>query len=153
MANTHHQMYIQTVFAVKFRHATIAMPWRSKLMGVVGNLINETGCKTIIVNGTHDHIHCFFGLKPDLAVSVVMQGVKAKSSKWINENHHVNHRFEWQKSFGSFSYSRSHIDKVYQYILNQEKHHEKKSFRKEYMQMLDKYHIQYDERYIFKDLI
>lgn len=65
----------------------------------------------------------------------------------------LNHRFEWQKGFGSFSYSRSHIDKVYQYILNQEKHHEKKSFRKEYMQMLDKYHIQYDERYIFKDLI
>lgn len=58
-----------------------------------------------------------------------------------------------KKVFGSFSYSRSHIDKVYQYILNQEKHHEKKSFRKEYMQMLDKYHIQYDERYIFKDLI
>jgi len=136
MANTYHQMYIQTVFAVKFRKASIAKSWRSELMGVIGNLINETGCKTIIVNGTHDHIHCFFGLKPDISVSDLMQGTKSKSSKWINENKPVDHKFEWQSGFGSFSYSRSHIDKVYQYILNQEKHHEKKIFREEYIQML-----------------
>jgi putative transposase len=120
---------------------------------VIGNLINETGCKTIIVNGTHDHIHCFFGLKPDISVSDLMKATKSKSSKWINENKPLGHKFEWQGGFGSFSYSRSHIGKVYHYILNQEKHHEKKIFREEYLEMLRRFGVQYDEKYLFKEMI
>jgi len=64
MANTYHQIYLQTVFAVKYRKAVLDKPWRSKLQGVIGSLINETSCKTIIVNGVEDHMHCFLGLKP-----------------------------------------------------------------------------------------
>lgn len=153
MANTYHQIYIQTVFAVKFHHAIIQRTWRPELMGVIGNLLNKTGCKTIIVNGTHDHVHCFFGLKPRFAVSDIMQDIKAKSSNWINENKTVKHRFEWQSGYGSFSYSRSHIDQVYQYIQNQEKHHQNKTFRKEYIEMLEKFGIQYEEEYIFNELV
>ena len=113
MANTYHQMYIQTVFAVKYREAVIGETWKAPLLAVVGNLINETGCKTLIVNGVEDHLHCFFGLKPSVSVSDVMKNAKAKSSKWVNENKLLKHRFEWQVGFGSFSYSRSHIDAVY----------------------------------------
>ena len=94
MANTYHQMYIQTVFAVKYREATITKELKSELMAVIGNLINETGCKTILVNGVEDHVHCFFGLKPPIDVSKVMQIAKAKSSKWVNESGLLQRRFE-----------------------------------------------------------
>lgn len=85
MANTYHQIYVQTVFAVKYRNAIIAKEWKSQLLGVIGNLINDTGCKTIIVNGVEDHVHCFVGLKPVVSASELMKKVKAKSSKYINE--------------------------------------------------------------------
>lgn len=153
MANTYHQLYIQTVFAVKYREAIIGNPWKARLLSVVGNLINETGCKTIIVNGVEDLLHCFIGLKPSVTISDVMKNAKAKSSKWVNENHFLKHRFEWQEGFGSFSYSRSHIEAVYNYIQNQEKHHRQQSFKDEYISMLEKYDIDYDLKYIFTDLI
>jgi len=153
MANTYHQMYIQSVFAVKYRDAVIASEWKAELMAVIGNLINETGCKNIIVNGACDHVHCFFGLKPTLAVSDVMRSTKAKSSKWMNESNLLKSRFEWQEGFGCFSYSHSHIDAVYNYILNQEEHHKKESFKSEYIGILRKFEIDFDENYIFKDLI
>ena len=86
MANTYHQIYLQTVVAVKYRYAVINKEWNSKLFGVIGNLINESNCKTIIVNGVEDHVHCFFGLKPFVSVSELMKTVKAKSSKYFNDN-------------------------------------------------------------------
>jgi putative transposase len=153
MANTYHQMYIQTVFAVKYRDAVIEKSWKGDLLKVIGNLINETGCKTLLVNGVEDHIHCFIGLIPSVSISALMQNSKAKSSKWINENSLLRHRFEWQPGFGSFSYSRSHIDRVFRYIQNQEKHHKVKPFKEEYIEMLIKFGIAYDERYIFQDLV
>jgi len=153
MANTYHQIYIQTVFPVKYRKALINKGWRSDLQGTIGNLINETGCKTIIVNGMHDHMHCLFGLKPSLSVSDVMKSVKSKSSKWINASGLLRHRFEWQVGYGCFSYSRSHVNSVVQYIKNQEKHHQKMSFSDEYIKLLKKSGIKYDERFVFKKLI
>ena len=153
MANVYHQVYIQTVFAVKYREARIADEWKSQLMAVIGNLINETGCKTIIVNGMEDHVHCFFGLKPPKSISEVMQSAKAKSSKWINENGLLQRRFEWQEGFGAFSYSHSQIDAVYHYIENQEKHHVKQNFPEEYVEMLQKFEVEYNRDYLFEGLI
>ena len=85
MANTYHQIYLQTVFAVKYRKAMIENNWKNELFGVIGNLINERNCKTIIVNGVEDHVHCFLGLRPVVPVSELMKSVKAKSSKYIND--------------------------------------------------------------------
>nr|WP_244307413.1 IS200/IS605 family transposase [Flavobacterium fluviatile] len=94
MPNTYHQIYIQAFFAVKYREAVINKEWKSQLLGVIGNLINETGCKTIIVNGVEDHVHCFLGLKPTVTISELMKIVKAKSSKYINDHNLTNSRFE-----------------------------------------------------------
>src|ERR1700761_3695861 len=149
MANTYHQIYIQTVFAVKYRAAVIDKTWQSQLFGVIGNLINETGCKTIIVNGVEDHVHCFIDLKPAISVSDLMKTVKAKSSKYINDHSLTPERFEWQEGYGVFSYSRSHIDRIYKYIQNQEEHHRKQSFRQEYVDLLNEFGVEYDEQYIF----
>lgn len=152
MANTYHQVYIQVVFAVKYREAVIANEWKSKVFGVMGNLINETGCKTIIVNGVEDHVHCFLGLKPTVSISELMKTVKAKSSKYINDHNLTKSRFEWQEGYGAFSYSHSQIDSVYKYIANQEEHHKKQTFKKEYLEFLDKFEVPFDERYIFEEL-
>ena len=113
MANTYHQIYLQTVFAVKYRMAVINKEWKNKLFGVIGNLINGTNCKTIIVNGVEDHVHCFLGLKPVVSVSELMKTVKAKSSKYINDHKLTPERFEWQEGYGVFSYSQSSVDSVY----------------------------------------
>jgi putative transposase len=153
MANSYHQIYIQTVFAVKYRDAIIDKSWKGELLQSIGQLINETGCKALLVNGVEDHIHCFIGLIPSVSVSNMMQSSKARSSKWINESVFLRHRFEWQPGFGSFSYSRSHIDRVFRYIQNQEEHHKNRTFRDEYIDMLIKHGVAYDERYIFQDLV
>lgn len=153
MPNTYHQIYIQAVFPVKYRAALLEKDWRTQLFSVTGNLIKETGCKTILVNGVEDHVHCFFGLKPSVSISDVMKNAKAKSSKWLNESGLLQHHFEWQEGYGAFSYSHSHIDNVFKYIQNQESHHKKHSFRKEYLELLEQHAIDYDERYIFQDLI
>lgn len=153
MANTYHQIYIQVVFAIKYREAVIANKWKSTLFGVIGNLINESGCKTIIVNGIEDHVHCFFGLKPTISISELMKTVKAKSSKYINDHNLTKSRFEWQEGYGAFSYSQSQIDSVYKYIKNQEAHHQKQTFKEEYLDFLNKFNVSYDEKYIFDDLI
>jgi len=153
MANTYHQVYIQVVFAVKYREAVIANEWKSLLFGVIGNLINETGCKTIIVNGVVDHIHCFLGLKPTVSISELMKTVKAKSSKYVNDNNLTKSRFEWQEGYGAFSYGHSQINAVYKYIANQEEHHKKQDFKEEYLKFLDKFQVPFDERYVFENLI
>jgi REP element-mobilizing transposase RayT len=146
-------MYIQAVFAVKYRKAVLHKDWRKDVFAVIGNLINETGCKTIIVNGVEDHVHCFLGLKPTVSISELMKTVKAKSSKYINDNNFLLDRFEWQVGYGAFSYSHSHINRVFKYIENQEEHHRKKSFKEEYLKYLDEYKIPFEERYVFEDLI
>jgi putative transposase len=152
MANTYHQIYLQTVFAVKYKKAVIAKEWKNQLFGVIGNLINETGCKTIIVNGVEDHVHCFVGLKPVVSVSELMKAVKAKSSKYVNDNNLTKHRFEWQEGYGIFSYGQSQIDTVYKYIQNQEAHHKKQTFLDEYKELLRLFKIDFEEQYIFKEL-
>jgi putative transposase len=138
---------------VKFRQAVIEENWRPTLMGVVGNLINETGCKSIIADGMEDHIHCFFTLKPTISISELMQDVKAYSSKWINESKLLEHKFEWQSGYGAFSYSNTDKDAIYKYIQQQEEHHKLKTFCEEYIEMLKYHGLEFDEKDIFKELI
>jgi len=153
MANIYHQIYVQTVFAVKYRKALIDIAWAGRLFGVIGNLINEAICKTLIVNGVEDHVHCLIGLKPVVSVSKLMKTVKAKSSKYINDHSLTTSRFEWQEGYGGFSYGQSQVDKVYKYIQSQEAHHKKQTFREEYLEFLVNFKIAYDEQYIFHELL
>jgi putative transposase len=153
MANTYHQIYLQAVFAVKYREAVLDKAWRNKLQGVIGNLINETGCKTIIVNGVEDHMHCFLGLKPVVSVSELMKTVKAKSSKYINDHKLTKKKIEWQEGYGVFSYRQRDVDQIYNYVMNQEVHHQKQSFKEEYLDLLKEFGLTYDEQYIFHEMI
>ena len=152
MANSYHQVYIQTIFVVKYRNAIIIKDIRPHVLSVIGNLINETGCKSIIVNGVEDHVHCLIGLKPIVSISDLMQHVKAKSSKYLNDTNYMQQHFEWQDGYGVFSYGQSQLKTIYNYIAKQEEHHKTLSLKDEYQGFLKKFKVDYDERYIFKDL-
>ncbi|HMU09584.1 MAG TPA: IS200/IS605 family transposase [Ferruginibacter sp.] len=150
MPGTYSQIYIHIVFAVKGRQNLIASSWKTELHQYMAGIIKGKGHKPIIVNGMPDHIHAFAGLKPAMAISDLVRDLKNNSSNFINDCRLINGKFSWQEGYGAFSYSHSHIGNVYDYILNQEQHHAKKTFKQEYLEQLKKYEIGYDEKYLFE---
>lgn len=151
MANTHTQIHIQAIFAVKTRISLIQSTWKEELYKYITGIVQSTGHKMLAINGMPDHIHMFFGMRPTESLSDLMQRVKANSSSWINKSRFVKGKFEWQEGFGGFSYSKSHVTRVIKYIQNHELHHKKRTFLQEYVALLDAFEVPYDERYIFKE--
>lgn len=149
MPGTFSQIYIQVVFAVKGRENLISKEWKEDLHKYIAGIIKGKGQKSIIVNGMPDHIHAFIGLRPAMSISDLVRDIKNNSSNFINDNKFVKGKFSWQEGYGAFSYSHSHIENVYQYILNQEEHHKKKMFKDEYIDFLTKFNVDYDEKYLF----
>lgn len=149
MPGTFSQIYIQVVFAVKGRENLISNSWKTDLHKYISGIIKGKEQKPIIVNGMPDHIHAFIGLRPAKPISDIVRDIKNNSTNFINDNKLVRGKFSWQQGYGAFSYSHSHINKVYDYILNQEEHHKKKTFREEYLELLKKFEIPYDEKYLF----
>ena len=149
MAGTFSKIYIQIVFAVKGRENQIRKEWKDELYKYISGIITNKGQKSIIVNGMPDHIHLFVGLQPAMSVSDLARDIKNNSSKFINERKWVNGKFSWQEGYAAFSYAHSQIESVYNYILNQEEHHRKKSFREEYIDFLKKFNVEFNEKYLY----
>ncbi len=150
MADTYSQIYIQVIFAVQGRQNLLQKDWRKEVFSYMSGIITNKGQKSIIINGVEDHVHLFIGLKPSVALSDLIRDVKNNSSNFINSKKWIKGTFAWQEGFGAFSYSHSHIENVYNYILNQEAHHAKFSFKEEYFTLLDKFEIDYKDQYLFE---
>jgi putative transposase len=150
MSNTYTQIHIQCVMAVKFRHSLIEATWKEQLHKYITGIVQNHGHKLIAINSMPDHLHLFIGFRPNQSLSDLMRIVKGDSSEWINKQNFNHSKFNWQEGYGAFSYSRSHIKAVCEYIENQEEHHRKKTFLEEYEQFLKQFEVDYDERYIFK---
>lgn len=150
MPGTFSQIYIQIVFAVKDRRNLIGKSWKDELHKYIAGIIKGKGQKPIIVNGMPDHIHTFIGLKPSKAISDLVRDIKNNSSNFINEKKWIKGKFSWQEGYGAFSYSHSQIENVYNYILNQEEHHKKKTFREEYIDLLKKFNVEHNNKYLFE---
>ena len=150
MANTFTQIYIQIVFAVASREGLLRREHKEELHKYITGILRNNGHKLIEINSMPDHAHILIGLKPSMALSDLVKDIKAESSGFINEKRWVKGRFNWQEGYGAFSYSHSHLDAVIRYIRNQEKHHSARSFRDEYMKLLRKFDIAFDEKYVFK---
>jgi len=150
MANTFTQIHIQTVFAVQNRDCLITKIWSDELYKYISGIIRKQGHKLLAINGMPDHIHILFGMKPIQSLSDLLQDIKGDSSKWINDKKHVRGKFSWQEGYGAFSYGKSQLPQIIQYIENQEEHHKKKTFIEEYKSFLNDFEVDYDERYIFK---
>jgi REP element-mobilizing transposase RayT len=152
MANTYTQIHIQAVFVVQNRACLINPEWKNHLYSYMSGIIQQQNHKALIINGMPDHIHVFFGLNPAQSLSELMQDIKAGSSKWINDSGLTKTRFSWQKGYGAFSYSKSQIERVYNYIQNQEEHHRKKTFNEEYHTLLKEQQVDFDPRYLFQPI-
>jgi putative transposase len=150
MANTYSQLYIHIVFSVKGRQNLIQKHWKDELHKYICGIVNGKNQKVYAIGGVADHIHLLVSINPSMAISDLVRDVKANSSKWINEKRFLNTKFQWQEGFGAFSYAQSQLNNVIAYINNQEQHHQKKTFKDEYLELLQNFEIDYNEKYLFE---
>lgn len=149
MPNTYTQIYIHIVFAVKKREYQIREQIREELQKYITGIIQNRKHKLLAIYCMPNHVHILIGYNPEQSLSDLVRDIKACSSKYINDKNLSKTKFNWQEGYGAFSYSKSQIDRVIKYINNQPRHHAKKSFREEYLEILRKFEIEYDEKYLF----
>ena len=149
MAGTYSQIYLQFVIVVNGRQNLLGKLWRKDVFKYISGIITNKDQKAIIVNGVGNHVHIFVGLKPSMRISDLVRDIKNNTSNYINKKKLVKGKFSWQEGYGVFSYTHSHIDKVYNYILNQEEHHKKYTFKEEYTKFLKDFQVEHDEKYLF----
>jgi len=142
---------MQFVCVVKYRSNLIHTSWKVELYKYITGIVEAKGHKLLAINGMPDHLHILISMKPHQSTSELCQVIKANSSRWINERKFTRSKFEWQSGFGAFSYSKSHVSSVATYIHNQEIHHAKKTFHKEYQEFLIEHEIDFDENYTFHE--
>ncbi len=149
MANTYTQLYVHVVFSTKLREPMIAKSFQEELHKYITGIVRNLGQKLIVINSMPDHIHILVGLKPTLAISDLVRDIKRDSSAFVNEKRWLMGHFGWQDGYGAFSYGHSQLDTIVQYIQNQEQHHRKRTFKEEYLELLDKFNVEYDLKYVF----
>lgn len=149
MANTYTNCYVHLVFAVKNRDALIKKSWKNELEKYITGIIQNHKHKMLAIGSMPDHIHIFIGYNVNQLIPDLVEEIKTSSNVWIKLNKLSNFKFEWQKGYGAFTHSRSQIDQVINYIIGQEEHHRKKSFREEYLEILVKNEIEFRDEYLF----
>jgi len=150
MANTYTQINIHAIFSVKGRENILPKKYNEELFRYISGILNNNKQYSLAVNGYRDHVHLFFEIHPTICLSDIIRIVKANSSKWVNENRWIKGKFAWQEGYGAFSHSRTQRNDVIKYIINQEEHHRKRTFKEEYLDLLDKFKIDFDENYVFE---
>ncbi len=149
MANTYTQLIIQLVFVVKGRQKLVSSDLKPRLEKYITGIVQNNGHKLLTIFCMPDHCHVLIGLHPTQSISDLVRDIKSNSSKWINENQLIKYKFSWQSGYAAFSYSKSAVSKVGDYIDNQYEHHRKTSFQDEYVQFLKSYDIDFDPKYLF----
>ena len=150
MANTYTQFYVQLVFTPKNRDALIQKSWKNDLEKYITGIVQCYGHKMLAIGSRPDHIHIFIGYNVNQLIPTLVEQIKTSTNLWIKKNNFTRFKFDWQKGYGAFTYSRSQLDSVVNYILKQEEHHRKKSFREEYLQLLQDFDIQFKDEYLFE---
>ena len=150
MANTFTQLYIHLVFSPKNRDALIKKSWKENLEKYITGIVQNNGHKMLAVNCMPDHIHILIGYNVNQLIPHLVEHIKTSSTAWVNKEKLSKFKFEWQRGYGAFSHSRSQLDTVLKYIHNQEQHHQKKSFKEEYLEILKKNDIKYQDEYLFE---
>jgi len=147
--NSYTQIYIQLVIAVRFREALLNKEIQPIVFKYISSVITKMGHKSIIVNGVTDHVHILIGLDSTITIAETVQRIKRESSLFINQNKLCKFHFRWQEGYGAFSYSHSSINKVYNYIKNQDQQHKEKTFKTEYTSFLKAYEVEFEDQFLF----
>ncbi len=132
------------------RLSLIRPEFKEDLYKYITGIVRNQRQKLIAIDGMPDHLHILIGLKPAMALADLIREIKADSSNFVNRNKWVRGKFKWQEGYGAFSYGHSQLDTIIRYIQNQEKHHSKRSFKNEYLALLRKFDIAFDDKYVFK---
>ena len=149
MADTYTQLYIQVVFAVQRRERLIDPIWEDDLYKYITGIVQQKNQSLLAINGVPDHIHLLIRIKPNCNLSDLVREIKKASTNYINDRKLSPIRFSWQNGFGAFSYNNRDVDLIIGYIKKQKQHHQEKNFRKEYLELLDEFEIDYKEEYLF----
>ena len=149
MADTYIQAYFHLVFAVRNRDALIQKSWKDELEKYITGIVHNNNHKLIAIGSMPDHIHIFIGYNLNQTIPNLVENIKTSSNHWIADKKLSRFKFHWQKGYGAFTHSHKQIDVVAKYVLSQEEHHRKKSFKEEYTQMLNEFEIAYKDEYVF----
>ncbi|MBO9595144.1 MAG: IS200/IS605 family transposase [Niabella sp.] len=150
MANTFSQIYLQFVFAVQGRQSLIHPQYKEELHKYITALVQARKAKMLAVHCMPDHIHLFVGFKSSVLIADFVKEIKVQSNEFIRNKKWVPYGFRWQEGYGVFSYGHSQIDRVCKYVLNQERHHQKRTFREEYLNFLERFCVPFEEQYLFE---
>ena len=150
MANTYTQCYFHLVFAVKNREALIKKEWKDELEKYITGIVQTHRHKMLAIGSMPDHIHIFIGYNVNQLIPDLVEQIKTSSNAWIKEKRLSKFKFEWQKGYGAFTCSRSHIDREIKYVLSQEEHHKRKIFKQEYLEILRENDVLYNHEYLFE---
>ena len=150
MANTYTQCYFHLVFAVKNRNALIRKEWKNEMGMYTTGIVQNHRHKMLAIASMPDHIHILIGYNVNQLIPDLVEEIKTSTNAWIKDKRLSKFKFEWQKGYGAFTHSRSQIDTVVKYILSQEDHHKKQPFREEYLEMLEKNDIAFNQEYLFE---
>ena len=150
MANSYTQIYIQYIFTVKGIENFLPSQHNEELQKYIRGIVEKRKSILVAINNTPDHVHILISLNPNCSISKLIQEIKSISTKFINDNKWIKGKFQWQKGYGAFSYSKSHIENVKKYIEEQQRHHQSRTFREEFIDFLEKFRIEYDDKYLFE---
>ncbi len=150
MASTFSRIYLQFIFAVKGRNALLGKAWRHEVFSFLGGIVSAEGHNLLIVNGVADHVHILVSFKPSGSPSELVRQLKMRSTKFINQRGLTTSQFAWQEGYGVFSYAHTQKQIVFDYVAHQEIHHKSKSFKTEYLELLRKQDIKFEDNYVFE---
>lgn len=146
--STYTRILYHIVFATKFRQKTLTADNRVELFKYIHGILEKKKCFSYQINGVEDHIHILVDIHPTVAVSSLVKDIKLASTCYIKEKKLFKNFGGWQEGFGAFTYSINEKERLINYIKNQEEHHSNKLFRDEYIDILNDFEIEYDERYL-----
>ena len=148
--NTYTKLYAHCVFTPKGRESLLTDFIRERVHKYIYGILNENKCYPVAINGTKDHVHILFGFGPAICIADLMRDIKRSSALFINSGIRSYLKFCWQEGYGAFTVGYRELDKVYQYILNQEDHHKTKKFRDEYLEILNENGVEYKNEFVFE---
>ena len=149
MAQSLAKVYLHAVFSTKYREPVLVDDWRDELFCVLGGIVNNLGCQSLIVGGVADHVHLLFELSRTITIADAVGQIKSNSSAWVNQTRQLPAQFNWQGGYGVFSVSKSNVEAVREYIRTQPEHHANCSYQDEFRDWLRRYEIIWDERYVW----
>jgi len=149
MPHSYSSSLFHVVFSTRERRKTIHEGFREKLWAYVGGIARKNGMKAIAVAGTNDHLHVLLSVPAAMSLAKAAQLIKGGSSKWVHDHYPQHRLFAWQEGYGAFSVGISQMEETIAYILNQEKHHKRRTFQDEFLAFLEKHRIEYDPRYVW----